>query len=306
MSDSNPETHDIAARSQASNQPEEPRWEEIACALCGAEEKKHLLVDRVRRGRKRYDFNVVRCERCGFVYVNPRGSGSLFDNEAGGAARLDAAVANEPIYVRGLAGLREAGLPAEARILDLGCARGDFMAFAKSRGLKVEGVDLNPALAQQARDRGFEVVTGDLRALDLEPVYDAVTLWDVIEHVDDPVGVLVACRKVLKHNGLVFFHTGNARFQIPKAKVLSLLKPDGGPYLIPFQHLSHFDPDTAASAFARAGLEPVSVDFAGTLHYRDARKRRVMTAVNTLGALLPRVGGPLLTNAMGAIGRRVD
>lgn len=282
------------------------RWTHVTCALCGADLPRPLLTDPVIRRGRRYDFQIVRCGACGFVYVTPRGEGELFANTAGGAARRDAAVANAPIYAGGLAALRRCGLPEGGRILDLGCARGDFLDYASARGFAVAGIDLNPQLAEAARLRGFAVQTGDLRDLALEPTYDAVTLWDVIEHVDDPVSVLAACRRALKPGGLVFFHTGNARFQIPKARLLRRLRPGGGPFLIPYQHLSHFDPDSARAALARAGLEPVEVFFAGTLSYREPRKHRAMQLANRLGALPPRFGGPLLTNAMGAIGRRAD
>ncbi len=288
----------------------EPTWIPVPCALCGAAAAELLLVDRVARrdqpGAPPWSFPVNRCARCGFVYVSPRGSGAVFNNLSGGAARRDAAVANRPVYVAGLRRLRALGLPPGAQVLDLGCARGDFLKFASEEGLAVEGVDLHPVLAEAARERGFTVHTGDLRELaeGLGPRFDLVTLWDVIEHVDDPVAVLEACRKVLRPGGLLLFHTGNASFQIPKARWLYRLRPEGGPYLIPYQHLSHFDPASARRSLRQAGLQDLWVGSLGTLHYRQPWKRRVMGLLNLVGSLPPRLGGPLLTNAMGAIGRR--
>jgi 2-polyprenyl-3-methyl-5-hydroxy-6-metoxy-1,4-benzoquinol methylase len=279
-------------------------WTAVPCAVCGADRPLPLLVDTVRRGGRDFAFHIVRCGDCGFVYVTPRAHGAVFDNEAGGAARRDAAVANAPIYATGMRELRQAGLPDGALILDLGCARGDFLAYASAHGYRVLGVDLNPALATVARERGFEVHTGDLRELADLPAVDAVTMWDVIEHVDEPVAVLAACREAVRPGGLVFFHTGNADFQIPKAQWLQRLRPAGGPYLIPYQHISHFDPRSARNVLRAAELEPVAVFFAGTLHYRQAWKRLAMGSLNRLGVLPTRLGGPLLTNAMGAIGRR--
>lgn len=283
-------------------------WTPVPCMLCGADDPRPLVVDTVRAGGETYRFQVVRCRACGFDYVTPRGAGAVFGNLAGGAARRDAAVANTPFYRTGMDRLQAAGLREGGRILDLGCARGDFLAFAAARGFAAVGVDLNPALAEAARARGFEVVTGDLRAVAdrVGTGFDAVTLWDVIEHVDDPVAVLAACRDVVRHGGLVFFHTGNAWFQVPKARWLHRLRPSGGPYLIPYQHVSHFSPRTAEAALRRAGLTPEAVFFAGTMHYREAWKRWAMRAVNAVGLASAALGGPLLTNAMGAIGRRVD
>lgn len=288
----------------------EPQWTPVACALCGADDADTLLVDRVPRrgsaGAPPWAFPVKRCRACGFVYVSPRGSGAVFNNLSGGAARRDAAVANRPVYTAGLARLRRLGLPDQATVLDLGCARGDFLDFARAAGLTVEGVDLHPGLAEEARRRGYTVHTGDLRDLAdaLGTRFDLVTLWDVIEHVDDPVGVLAACRKILRPGGLLLFHTGNAAFQIPKARWLYRLRPAGGPHLIPYQHLSHFDPASARRCLRQAGLQDLWVGSLGTLRYRQGWKRLVMGALNALGTLPPRLGGPLLTNAMGAVGRR--
>ncbi len=282
----------------------EVAWTHVRCQLCGADKPRELMVDRVRRQGRTYHFHVARCRECGFVYVTPRGEGAIFGNVAGGAARADAATANRRVYEKGLRELRAGGLPAGGRILDVGCARGDFLAFAADAGYDVVGVDINPKLAEVARVRGFDVHTGDLRELDLKDERcDAITMWDVIEHVDDPIELLAACGKVLAPGGLILFHTGNARFQIPKARVLQALRPKGGPYLIPYQHLSHFDPATARRALTSAGYEPVCVFFAGTLQYRQPWKRLAMRALNLLGTLPVYVGGPLLTNAMGAIGR---
>lgn len=277
----------------------------VPCGLCGEDCPRRLLVDRVWIQGRSHDFPVLRCGACGFVYVSPRGTGQVFHNRCGGAARRDAAVVNRPIYRRGMAALRRHGLSRGARVLDLGCARGDFLEFASQAGCSVAGLDINPGLASEARARGFEVHTGDLRSLALCG-YDAVTLWDVIEHVDDPVGVLRACRDALVPGGLLFFHTGNARFQIPKARALYALNPGGGPHLIPYQHVSHFDPVSSRDALRRAGLEPLAVDRAGTLHYPQRSKRWAMQAINALAGLPARIGGPILTSSIGAIGRRPD
>ena len=287
-----------------SAEPAAVRWTHVACALCGADAPRERLVDRVRRGGQTYAFHVVACGRCGFVYVTPRATGAVFDNLAGGGARIDAATANRPIYVRALARMRRAGLAHGARVLDLGCARGDFLVFAAEAGLDAVGVDLNPALAEAARARGLTVHTGDVRELDLGPAFDAVTMWDVIEHVDDPVAVLAACRAVLRPGGLVLAHTGNARFQLPKARVLAALRPEGSPFLVPYQHVSHFEPRSIRRAMRTAGLAPEDVFFAGTLDYPEPGKRRAMRLLNAVAELPSRVGGPLLTSAMAALGRR--
>jgi 2-polyprenyl-3-methyl-5-hydroxy-6-metoxy-1,4-benzoquinol methylase len=279
-------------------------WHQVACPLCGADSPAPSVIDRLQYGQEWLAFHIGRCRGCGLYYVTERATASGLGNEQGGAARRDAAQANRPIYAAGISALASEGLSEGARILDVGCARGDFLAFASERGFAVAGVDINPALAAHARDRGFEVHTGDLRDLTLSPAPDAITMWDVIEHVDDPVGVLSACAAAVRPGGWVLFHTGNARFQIPKARILSRLAPHGGPYLIPQQHLTHWDPSTAEKGLAQAGLTPSRVFFAGTLHYRQEWKRAAMGVLNGLGSVPPKMGLGLYSSSMAVIGRR--
>ncbi len=279
-------------------------WEWVRCPLCGADETQRRVTDTVPLGQVRLTFTVVRCARCGLVYTNPRAHSRLLTPEPGGAARSDAASANKPVYLAGLAHLEAAGMRRAGCILDVGCARGDFLSLAVARGYQAVGVDINPRLAAEARTRGHEVHVGALERLDLEPDFDAVTLWDVIEHVPDPVGLLAACQSLLRPGGLLLLHTGNAQFQVPKARLLGRLKPGGGPYLIPYQHLTHFDPRTARLALRRAGFQPIEVAFAATLRYPQAWKCRAMTALNGVARAVHRLGGPLLTNAILVIGRR--
>ncbi len=283
-------------------------WEWVRCPLCGADEPRRLVTDTLWRRDLRLSFTVVACRGCGLAYTNPRAHAPLLQREPGGAARTDAAVANRPIYAAGLAWLERLGLPSAGRLLDVGCARGDFLTFSAGRGYQAVGLDINPRLAAEAQARGHEVYVGDLREVDADALlgapFDGVTLWDVLEHVDAPVALLASCRARLRPGGLLLVHTGNARFQIPKARLLHGLWPKAGPYLIPYQHLTHFDPRTAKLALRLAGLEPVAVTFAATLHYRQPWKRRAMALLNGLAAVPHRLGGPLLTNAMLVIGRR--
>lgn len=263
-----------------------------------------MLVDFVWRDGRRFDFPVVRCLGCGFTYVTPHGVGEVLGNVSGGGAWSAAATVNRTIYASGLRRLAGSGMAPGSTILDLGCGYGDFLAFAEARGFRVVGMDLDPAAAERARARGFEVLTGDLRGLAIGQEVDALTMWDVIEHVDDPVGLLRTAAGVLRPGGLLFFHTGNARFQIPKARVMKTVRPMGGPYLASHQHVSHFEPASARRALEAAGLEPLDVFYAGTLRYPQWKRRVPMSVLNAVLSLSRRVGGPLLTSAMGVIARR--
>jgi 2-polyprenyl-3-methyl-5-hydroxy-6-metoxy-1,4-benzoquinol methylase len=287
------------------------KWIPVKCNLCDADNTRLLVQDSVWRGADCYTFDIVQCRCCGLIYTNPQAKSEVFGNLAGGGARGDAAVANRPIYEAGMATIChrlnaiEAGEGFQVKLLDIGCAFGDFLTYAQAQGWDVSGVEISPRLAAEARARGLTVYEGDLAGLELPPeTYDVVTMWDVIEHLDNPKGFLTTIRPLLRPNGLLFFHTGNARFQIFKARVLSRLLPNQGPFLIPYQHLYHFDPASARAMLAATGFELVVVFSCRTLHYRNRWKRLALDAYNRMAGAIAGLGGPLWTSAMGVLARK--
>ena len=97
-------------------------------------------------------------------------------------------------------------LPAGgARLAELGCGSGGMLEALGRFGTAV-GVETDPALRARARERGLDVRAGALPdAIPLElGRWDAVCLFDVLEHVDDEAGALSACRRLLVPGGRLF------------------------------------------------------------------------------------------------------
>jgi len=97
-------------------------------------------------------------------------------------------------------------LPAGgARLAELGCGSGGMLEALGRFGSAV-GVETDPALLARARERGLDVRAGALPdAIPLEPGrWDAVCLFDVLEHLDDEAGALAACRRLLVPGGRLF------------------------------------------------------------------------------------------------------
>jgi SAM-dependent methyltransferase len=100
------------------------------------------------------------------------------------------------------------GLEKGQRLLDVGCGVGTFLDVARRRGLDVTGIDIAEQPARVARERGHDVRVGPLAEQELEPgSFDVVTLWDVIEHVDDPLALLCEIRRVLRPGGVLLLET---------------------------------------------------------------------------------------------------
>jgi 2-polyprenyl-3-methyl-5-hydroxy-6-metoxy-1,4-benzoquinol methylase len=92
------------------------------------------------------------------------------------------------------------------RLLDVGAGAGTFMAIAAVRGWDVHGVEMNAALCDEA-ERAVgpgRMVCGAFEALDpAEERYDVITMWDVIEHVLDPMAFVTRAQRMLRPGGLL-------------------------------------------------------------------------------------------------------
>jgi 2-polyprenyl-3-methyl-5-hydroxy-6-metoxy-1,4-benzoquinol methylase len=98
-----------------------------------------------------------------------------------------------------------------ARVLDVGCGSGVFLAELAQRGAAVEGADLNDGyLLYARRNHGLTVHKRPLSSAfwsERRGAYDLVTLWDVVEHLDFPARNLREAAALLKPGGYLMLDT---------------------------------------------------------------------------------------------------
>ena len=100
------------------------------------------------------------------------------------------------------------------RVLDLGCGRGIFLELLKDKGIGGYGIDLDPKMVSQARERGFEAFEQDalahIESLPAKSI-DGVYARHIAEHVlpGDLVAMLRALRRALQPGSPVVFVTPN-------------------------------------------------------------------------------------------------
>jgi SAM-dependent methyltransferase len=150
--------------------------------------------------------------------------------------------------------------PANLRVLDVGCSRGQFVAAAIAAGYHAEGVEPAPRIAEAARAAGLPVKTGLLEDQHYpEASFDALTLFEVIEHLREPLPLLAECRRVLKPGGILLVSTANAESWTAAAMGARWdyfdMEKDGG-------HISFYNPRSMARIAAAAGFEVARLDTA--------------------------------------------
>jgi SAM-dependent methyltransferase len=139
------------------------------------------------------------------------------------------------------------------RLLDVGCATGDFMLAAQAEGYSVEGIELSSWSSSIARERGLTIHREYLDAFaPKHPAeYDIVTLWGVIEHFADPRRELRNIAALLRPGGLLAIWTGDV------ASVTSRLLGRKWWYW-QGQHIQYFTRKSLERLVVDAGLEPAA------------------------------------------------
>ena len=191
--------------------------ERVKCNLCGSSDESVLF---------RTPERIVQCRQCGLIYTNPRlDLASLqkmyakeyfvIDTQEYGTSYKAYAnyIGDEPVILRSM--LRrmrkvEKYAPRVGMLLDVGCATGFSLLAAQQRGWQASGVEFSDFCVDYARSRGLDVFHGLLQALrDGDARYDAITMWDYLEHSADPLGDLKQCQRLLKPGGVVVLSVPN-------------------------------------------------------------------------------------------------
>lgn len=154
------------------------------------------------------------------------------------------------------------------RLLDIGCNLGLFVKAAVNAGYRAEGIELNAACAEYARNTtGIIVFEGLLEKANFPThSFDIVTLFDVLEHVRNPMVLLQEIRRILRPNGILVLQMPNIR------SFMATLMRNQWPWLCPPDHVFHFSPQSLRNILLKSGFrleiqvtwEPPS-DFAGAI-----------------------------------------
>lgn len=103
------------------------------------------------------------------------------------------------------------------RVLDCGCNDGWMAQHLRDEcGYEVAGVELNERAVERARERGITVQQGfveDAAVLYPDEKFDAVYMFEVIEHVKDPATTLACLEKMLVPGGRIYISTPNGAFE---------------------------------------------------------------------------------------------
>jgi 2-polyprenyl-3-methyl-5-hydroxy-6-metoxy-1,4-benzoquinol methylase len=175
-------------------------------------------------------------------------------------------------------------MPKTGRLLDVGCGFGFFMERMWRAGWSVEGIEVSATGRCYARQRwGFDIHPQPLEELALaKHRYDVVTLFYVIEHVDDPIRVLKTVNSILKPGGLVLLRWPHT------TPIVKLLRPWAHRldlYHTPY-HLYDFSPTNMTRLLELTGFSAIETVIGGHTHPNHRLSRWATTAFGRLAQAL--------------------
>lgn len=315
--------------------------EYVDCTLCDGKRFSPRL-DVTNAGTQ---FHWVICDDCGLVLLNPRPSRetmqsyytdqySAYSTSMDSVARakralIDAVTEDFRTSREGLASwswprriltslrrmvlrpirhrfIRLPPKPDGGRLLDIGCSVGFELDLAHRVGWETYGVEIGAKPVQICRQKGHSVFDGELREADFpDAFFHAVSLWNVLEHLHQPVDTLKEIHRILLPGGSLLLRVPDVGSR--QARLF-------GDNWYPAQHVPHhlhlFSSETLRRLLERTGFEVVyrarvssprsTVRYCNSIW--DGKTPTAFASIPTLQRSLGAVTGVLLYIALELVG----
>lgn len=240
-----------------------------ACPTCGADTPKpELDKDHMR---------IVRCGACDLVYVSPCFDEAhyqeVYASQAYQDIVRDLGIQSHEYRVERFGRERVSIMSrfiqgTRPRFLDVGCSTGFVVEAARDAGWDAIRTDLNPSAVEFGHSRGLDLRTVTLEDGGFEPdSFDAVALFDVLEHLFEPERALRSAVDLVRPGGIVFLYVPNYD------SASRLLLGKDAHFIWPTHHLNYYTPPTMRDLLTRQGLDTVylateGLDIVDYLWYR--------------------------------------
>lgn len=246
-------------------------FEDVPCNLCGNDEAgvdilyeadAEKIPKTIKGFKEIYSSSssdvfyerLVRCKRCGLIYISPQPRRELI---TGGyaSAEDEQYVSQEKgrliTFRNCLKTIRQ--LSPGGRLLDIGAAAGIFVKVAKDAGYEAYGVEPSMWMSDFAKKHyGVTVFPGVLEDAKFDAnSFDVITMWDVLEHVPDPMSTLREVKRILKPGG--FLIVNYPRIDDALGKIFGRKW-----WFLLSVHLFYFTPKTLSAYMKKLGFEKMA------------------------------------------------
>ncbi|MBX7242142.1 MAG: class I SAM-dependent methyltransferase [Bacteroidia bacterium] len=143
--------------------------------------------------------------------------------------------------------------PKGSKLFDLGCGWGHFLLAAKELGYDIYGVEIAKHLHTYCtQDLGLPVEDINFYDLEEKEQFDVLTMWDVLEHIDEGHKFIEKCTKVVRRGGHLLI-------QVPQIDSFIAKKMKDSWPMISLDHVNYFTPQTLTRLLEQYGFEVAAV-----------------------------------------------
>lgn len=248
------------------------------CEICNSEKNRVLYTFSNRK--------IIKCCSCGLIYSDQESvhlAGyytAEYSDKILNDFRLDLSHRD---YAKNMF-KKVVSFKYSGKILDVGCGAGFFLDYARRQGWETHGVELTKNNFRYAKEiLGLDVYNMDIENLKFAGGYfDAVTMWDVLEHIKHPLIALEKVHNLLNNDGILFLETPNV------ASIYHLITGKNWISFAEFSHIYFFSPKTIVELLNKIGfkvmfLETDNINF---FTREGMRRLRIYNYMYNLGLIM--------------------
>ena len=231
------------------------------CPWCEKPSEKHYLHLKDEFLSKE-DFDIYECDQCGLLFTVPRPEPNVIgkyyqseeyyshqENKKGFVPKVYEFV--KSFNIRNKVKMAIQGLP-QGKLLDIGCGVGDFLCQVKKENWDVMGIEPSDDAKAIAEARlGFRPLSPSDSVSLPDASFDVITLWHVLEHVDDLKFQTTEINRLLKPGGRLVIALPNYQ-----SFDCQYFKEFWAAWDVP-RHLNHFSQNTLNSMMVSLGFVPM-------------------------------------------------
>lgn len=135
------------------------------------------------------------------------------------------------------------------RLLDIGCGTGWFLEVAREYGFEIFGQELGKELADWSSDRlGIRIFKGPISDIQISNTFDVITMFDLLEHVENPLQLIFDCKRILNDKGIILVFTPNF-----DSLAIDVMKEHSN-LISPVGHLTYFSEKSVTFLSQNSGM----------------------------------------------------
>lgn len=240
--------------------------EDQSCLLCGSDQGK-VIQNSLRDVEEGLpgSYSISQCCRCGFIFLSRRPAAASLAQCYGNGYHASSACRCQGFtgwlydlrcYLR-LRQIKSYLQQSALRILEIGCGDAKLLTtLERALGERATLFGLDYAAARLALPAGSKIklLQGDVQSASIEGKFDLILMYDVLEHLADPIGSLRRMRQHLEPDGVLIGQVPNWN------SLFRRLFPRCWSGLQVPRHMSFFTAATLQQALSLAGLVTVRLD----------------------------------------------